>query len=69
MRIYIILFAYIALFEGCSSLIFQQKFLDKEILKKEKLSKRKLSCEEDAKPKSLQYLEQQYRCTSEVEEK
>jgi len=69
MRIYIILFAYIALFEGCSSLIFQQKFLDKEILKKEKLSKRKLSCEEDAKPKSLQYLEQQYRCTSEVEDK
>jgi len=25
---------------------------------------RKLSCEEKAKPKSLEYLEQQYRCTS-----
>ena len=59
MRIYIILFCYIALFGGCSSLI----------LKKDKLSKRQLSCEEEAQPKSLQYLEQQYRCTSQVEEK
>lgn len=24
----------------------------------------KLSCEEKAKPKSLQYIEQQYRCTA-----
>jgi len=64
MRIYIILFCYIALFGGCSPLIFNQ-----EVLKKEKPSKRKLSCEEEAEPKSLQYLEQQYRCTSQVEER
>jgi len=64
MRIYIILFSYIALFGGCSSLI-----LKKEILKNKKDTKKILSCEEEAKPKSLQYLEQQYRCTSQVEEK
>jgi len=58
MRIYIIFFCSIVVFGGCSSLI----------LEKEKPRKRKLSCEEDAKPKSLQYLEQQYRCTSQAEE-
>jgi len=63
MRIHIIFFCYVALFGGCSSLI-----LKKEILEKEKPNKRKLSCEENAKPKSLEFLEQQYRCTSQVEE-
>jgi len=58
MRIYIIFFCSIVIFGGCTSLT----------LEKEKPSKRKLSCEEEAKPKSLQYLEQQYRCTSQVEE-
>jgi len=52
-------FCYIILFGGCSSLS----------LEKENHMKRKVSCEEEAKPKSLEYLEQQYRCTSEVEEK
>jgi len=63
MRIYIILFCYTIVFGGCSPLIF-----NKEVLEKEKPSTRKLSCEEEAEPKSLQYLEQQYRCTSQVEE-
>jgi len=63
MRIYITFFCYVILFEGCSSLI-----LNKEVAQKERISERKLSCEEKAKPKSLQYLEQQYRCTSHPEE-
>jgi len=63
MRNYIILFCYIGVFGGCSPLIFNKKITDKE-----KPSIRKLSCEEKAKPKSLQYLEQQYRCTSHPEE-
>ena len=28
-------------------------------------NEKKLSCEEEAEPKSLQYIEQQYRCSSE----
>lgn len=31
---------------------------------KSNVSTKKFSCEEDVKPKSLQYLEQQYRCTT-----
>ena len=58
MKMYIILFFSMALFGGCSSLM----------LKDEHSSTRKLSCEEKAKPKSLLYLEQQYRCTTQVEE-
>ena len=58
MKISILLFFYFLLFGGCSSLI----------LKKEQSSQRKLSCEEKAKPKSLLYLDQQYRCTTQVEE-
>jgi len=58
MRICIIFFCSIVIFGGCTSLT----------LEKEKPNKRKLSCEENAKPKSLEFLEQQYRCTSQVEE-
>jgi hypothetical protein len=29
-----------------------------------KVNSKKLSCEEEVKPKSLEYLEQQYRCTT-----
>jgi hypothetical protein len=59
MKIYIVFFFYITWFGGCSSLI----------LKEEQQSKGKLSCEEKAKPKSLLYLEQQYRCTTQIEKK
>jgi len=48
-----------AVFGGCSSVILEKK----------KSTKQKLSCEENAKEKSLEYLEQQYRCSSQVEEK
>ena len=58
LRIYIILFLYVTLFGGCSSLM----------LKENQQSKRILSCEEKAQPKSLLYLEQQYRCTAQGEE-
>ena len=54
MKLYIICFLYVTLFGGCTSLM----------LKDEEPSKRTLSCEETAKPKSLLYLEQQYRCTT-----
>jgi len=30
-----------------------------------KIDNKQLSCSQEAKPKSLQFLEQQYRCTSE----
>jgi len=58
MRIYIIFFCSIVVFGGCTSLN----------LEKENHMKRKVSCEEETKPKSLEYLEQQYRCTSKVKE-
>jgi len=53
--IFFILFLYI----GCSS------NLQSPILIEGKENKELFSCSEKAKPKSLQFLEQQYRCTSE----
>ena len=51
----ILLLAPIIIFNGCSLLTVKQPI---------KVEEKKLSCEEEAEPKSLQFLEQQYRCTS-----
>jgi hypothetical protein len=60
MRFFLILSVWITglFFNGCSGV----KLYNKGIVKsKEKV----FSCQERAKPKSLQFLEQQYRCKSE----
>ncbi len=59
MKVYIIFLFYVIVFGGCSSLVLKEK----------SSTRRPLSCEEKAKPKSLLYLEQQYRCTTQIEEK
>jgi len=44
-------------FSGCTQLKFSNSNLTS-------IKEYPSSCEEEAKPKSLQFLEQQYRCTS-----
>jgi len=58
-KIFLKLILVMLFISGCSSLHLGKSTI--EITKSSK--KKEFSCEEKAKPKSLQYLEQQYRCT------
>ena len=55
MKKILLLIVPIIIFNGCSLLSANQSV---------KIEEKKLSCEEEAEPKSLQLIEQQYRCRS-----
>ena len=55
----ILILVMVLFYSGCSKLNFLSPVTKEPIAKK-----REFSCEEKAEPKSLQLLEQKYRCTS-----